>query len=99
MGVKVRCSGCGREAEEERIGFRAMCDGCGAFLHACLNCGHHDRQAYHECRAAATAEYVSDKAKYNFCEEFRAAARDGGGASPSRKSRADIEKLFPPGGS
>ena len=95
MGGGTRCHECGREAAEERIGFRATCDGCGAFLHVCLNCGHHDRQAYHECRASSTTEFVSDKAKYNFCEEFRPSSGGEGGPSSGKKSRKDIEKLFP----
>ena len=64
-------------------------------MHACLNCRHHDPAAHHECRASATAEYVADKEKFNYCEEFAYRAGSPGGAATGRKSRAEIEKLFP----
>jgi len=86
------CHKCGRTREPGKVGFRAVCE-CGAYLHCCLNCRHHDASSYHECRASATTEYVSDKEKANLCEEFDfVRGRSGGG---STKSRADIEKLFP----
>lgn len=91
------CHRCGRSADGERVGFRAICEGCGAYLHACLNCAHHDRDSYRECRAAATTEFVGDKEKANFCEEFR--PRSAGGAETGKKSRRDIEKLFEGGSS
>jgi hypothetical protein len=64
-------------------------------MHACLNCRHYDPAVHHECRASATAEVVADKEKFNFCEEFALRTGAGGEGSPGRKSRAEIEKLFP----
>ena len=88
------CGACGAAWPEGRTDFRAVCKGCGAWLHACRNCLHYDAGAHHECRAAATAEYVPDKEKFNFCEEFapNPSPRRGGSAP---KTRAEIEKLFP----
>ena len=80
------------QAAGGRIEFRESCGKCGAYLHCCLNCAHHDPKVHHECRASATTEYVPDKEKGNFCEEFRYAPRPG--TSPRVKSRAEIEKLF-----
>lgn len=89
----MNCGKCGTEPATSKSEFRAVCDKCGAFLHVCLNCDHHDRQSYRECRASATAEAVGDKDKYNFCEEFRPAS-SGNNSSEPKKSRADIERLF-----
>ena len=89
----MKCHQCGTESVAPKPEFRALCEKCGAFMHVCLNCEHYDRQAYHECRASATAEYVGDKEKYNFCEEFRPAG-SGKNASEPKKSRKDIEKMF-----
>ena len=88
----LKCHHCGAVTAKERVEFRALCDGCGAYVHVCLNCAHYDRQAYHECRASATVEYVSDKEKSNFCEEFVPA---GAGGDAPKKPRKDIEKMFP----
>lgn len=88
------CAACGAAWPEGRTDFRAVCKGCGAWLHACRNCLHYDPGAHHECRASATAEYVPDKEKFNFCEEFAPnPSPRKGGTGP--KTRADIEKLFP----
>jgi hypothetical protein len=57
-------------AAGERVGFRDACDHCGADLHVCLNCSHHDRSAYNECREAS-AERVADRDRANRCEWFR----------------------------
>lgn len=86
------CPGCGKAWTGGKPEFRATCPACGAWVHVCVNCSHYDPGAYHECRASATAEYVGDKEKFNYCEEFRLAGkpfRRGG-----TKTRADIEKLF-----
>lgn len=92
-GPAPACHKCGKAWEGVgRVEFRALC-ACGAYLHCCLNCRHYDPGAYHECRASATTEFVSDKEKGNLCEEFDFARGNTGGKGP--KSRADIEKLFP----
>ncbi len=61
-------------------------------MHVCLACAQYDPAAHHECRASATAEYVADKAKFNYCEEF--AFRSGAKGTPGL-SRQDADKLFP----
>ena len=87
-----RCGKCGNPLPEGRIEFRAVCAKCGSYLHVCRACAHYDPGAHHECHSSATTEYVADKDRFNFCEEFRPAAAPSAG-SPG-KSRADIEKLF-----
>ncbi len=93
-GPGAACAGCGAAFPEGRTDFRATCTGCGAWLHACRNCAHYDPGAHHECRASATADYVADKEKFNFCEEFTPGGRGPAGGRGT-KSRAEIEKLFP----
>ena len=91
-GAGFRCHRCGRELGPGRVEFRAVCAGCGDYLHCCLNCRHYDPVAYHECRASATAEYSGDKEKANYCEEFSFAPPQ---SSPGPgKTRSDAEKLF-----
>jgi len=52
-----------------QIGFRDVCPKCQAYLHCCKNCRLYDRNAYHQCHSSTT-EFVQDKEKANFCEEF-----------------------------
>lgn len=92
MAEGPRCGACGAGWADGRPEFRATCPACGAWVHACRNCRHHDPAVHHECRASATAEYVADKEKFNFCEEF-VFAQPGSGAP--KRSRGDAEKLFP----
>ena len=88
------CGGCGRELPPGRIEFRAVCAGCSGWLHTCRHCELFDPKSHHECRASATAEYVADKEKFNFCEEFTPAlvARR---VVKSGMTREQAEKLFP----
>lgn len=87
------CAGCGAAWPGGRTEFRATCVACGAWLHACRACAHFDPGAHYACRASATAEFVADKAAFNFCEEFTPGGAAGGTTRP--KSRAEVEKLFP----
>ncbi len=50
--------------------FREMCPRCEVFLHSCRNCSLYDETARHECKNP-TIEFISDKERGNFCEEFR----------------------------
>ncbi len=94
MAAPYACGKCGGPLEEGKPDFRALCPSCGAYLHACINCTFYDTRSHHECRASATAEFVADKEKFNFCEEFR--YRPGSDRpSQGSKSREEIEKLFP----
>jgi len=91
----VHCHACGNErslGSGERVGTREVCEGCGADLHACLNCAHHDDGAYNECRESS-AERVLDKAGANRCDYFTPAAqRDPHG--PEAGDRTALERLF-----
>jgi hypothetical protein len=77
----------------ERVGFRDACV-CGADLHVCRNCAHHDAAAYNECRESS-AERVGDRERANRCDYFApregsAPAAGSGGAG----SKAALENLF-----
>ena len=92
----MQCHACGREtllAAGERIGFRDECPGCGADLHVCLNCAHHDPAAYNECREP-NAERVRDRDRANRCDYFAPADSDAGAASPEGDPRRALEELF-----
>ena len=93
----MTCHACGQEiplGAGIRVGFRDTCDACGADLHVCRNCAHHDPSAYNECREPGT-ERVSDRERGNRCDWF--AAGEGGGGEAAKgaaRARADLDSLF-----
>lgn len=89
------CPGCGAAWAGGTPEFRATCPGCGAWVHVCLACAHFDPAAHHECRASATTEYIADKVKFNYCEEFRHLAGVRPGTGGATLTRAQADKLFP----
>lgn len=102
----MNCHACGRPSDlaaGARVGFRDVCEGCGADLHACRNCAHYDPGAYNACREPR-AERVLDKDRANRCDEFAPAAGSGAGSAArqdgdteaARRSRAlsEAERLF-----
>jgi hypothetical protein len=91
----MRCFACSRAvvlAAGERVGFRDACDGCGADLHVCRNCAHHDPAAYNECREP-NAERVADRDRANRCDYFAPSER-AAAASPAERSKAQLDALF-----
>ena len=97
----MRCFACNAEiaiAAGERLGFRDDCSHCGADLHTCKNCAHHDPSAYNECRES-NAERVGDRERANRCDYFSASSagqEDPGGDPDSGRAKAqsDLEGLF-----
>lgn len=93
----MRCFSCDAEipiAAGERVGFRDTCDGCGADVHVCRNCAHHDPSAYNECRESQ-AERVRDRDRANRCDWFAAGAGGGGGPAREREAaRSTLDGLF-----
>ena len=49
---------------------REVCETCGAYLHACLNCHHFDRERSNSCTLENTT-FVGSRDSLNYCEEFR----------------------------
>jgi hypothetical protein len=93
----VQCYACGDQialGPGERVGFRDECPRCGADLHACCSCAHHDPASYNECRESS-AERVLEKERANRCDYFAPARGAAGeGAAAHAGTLADLEKLF-----
>jgi len=92
----MHCFSCRREhplGSGERVGFRDAC-ACGADLHVCRNCAHHDPSAHNECRESS-AERVGDRERANRCDWFapRPDPPVGRGSGPP-DPRAALENLF-----
>lgn len=78
------------------VGARDDCAGCGADLHVCRNCAHHDAGAYNACREPG-AERVLDKERANRCDHFAPAAdarADETGDAARERARAELGRLF-----
>lgn len=71
------CALCGRDCETARGSFNGVCEGCGAFLHACVQCRLYC-EASRGC-ASSTTEQPGDPAHKNFCEEFEPLGRKRSG--------------------
>ena len=95
MASERHCPACGRPiAIDGPIGRRDVCDGCGAELHACVQCRFYDPSASNQCREPQ-AERVQDKERANFCEFFQLGLGRGGPAPSIREDpRAKLEALF-----
>ncbi len=92
----VRCHACDHVIDvgpSDRIGFRDLCDRCGADLHVCLNCQYHDPSAYNECREPQ-AERVADRDRANRCDYFRPASGELASGTEADDPRAALEALF-----
>ncbi len=65
------CHKCKKKLElpNKKIGFKDRCFFCEADLHVCKNCRFYSIGKPNDCLASNT-DYVSDREKYNFCEEF-----------------------------
>jgi hypothetical protein len=96
----VQCFVCDASVElasGERVGFRDTCDACGADLHVCRNCAHHDPSAYNECRETS-AERVSDRERAATTsrsatgQAARAVMNAGRRAMPSTRSSRSPER-------
>ncbi len=87
------CNAVHELASGERVGFRDSCVHCGADLHACRNCAHHDPTAYNECRESSS-ERVSDRERANRCDYFSPTDAEGGDGSEREGSLASLESLF-----
>jgi hypothetical protein len=75
---------------------REVCEGCGAYLHTCVNCHRFDRHHTNSCTLPDTA-FVGSRDSLNYCEEFRMLDRTRR-ANENRVVRAKAvwEELFKP---
>lgn len=95
----IACAFCGRENEFSAGAFKAVCEGCGRFLHSCLQCRLYSASSG-RCTSTTTEE-PGDREHCNYCEEFEPAGGPKGGGKPaagdSEASRRFM-KLFGAGG-
>ncbi len=88
------CHNCGREWTSEAAlqpGVKETCEGCSAYLHCCLNCRYYDTTKACDCYIP-NIDPVSDKEKFNFCDDF--SLRDSDEAAPKAADRGDFDALF-----
>jgi hypothetical protein len=79
-----KCHSCGQVwdgSPGSQPGRTETCVKCGADLHCCLNCSLYDPSAPRQC-TSRTTEYVKDKERGNYCEEFMFGSRPGGTDGP-----------------
>ena len=48
---------------------RQICEGCGSYLHVCLNCHHFDRKISNTCKLPDT-DFIGSRDSLNYCEQF-----------------------------
>jgi hypothetical protein len=95
----AQCHSCGREwVTQKRVrvpGVKETCEGCGGYLHCCMNCRFHDPSAHNQCVIPKT-EWVADRAKANFCDQFewRRLASEGAQAEAGGDARQALDALF-----
>ncbi|NGX28136.1 MAG: hypothetical protein K940chlam1_00311 [Candidatus Anoxychlamydiales bacterium] len=76
----------------KKIGFKEMCPFCEADLHVCKNCKYYLVGKPNDCLVPNT-EFVSDREKYNFCEDF--SIKENLLDESNNKTKKDIsKKLF-----
>ena len=89
-----RCGSPWNAADLKRPGFKEVCETCNAYLHSCKNCRFHQPGAHNEC-LIGTTEWVGDKEKANFCDEFEGAKpAEMGGRSPKNTAHDALDSLF-----
>ena len=70
------------------------CSSCGADLHVCRNCSHHDPAAYNECREPQ-AERVGERERANRCDWFAPGdAAASGLAAEQTRAKSGLDALF-----
>lgn len=88
------CYKCGDELIfEVKIGRRDMCPTCGAYLHSCLNCKHHDPYAHNECREGIT-DHISDRTEGNFCLYFAFREVEEDLSSEANSAKTKLNAMF-----
>lgn len=88
------CFQCGQQIDlpGNKVGFRAVCDFCSAWLHCCKACTHYCPGKPNDCSVPDT-ELVADREAANLCEDFQWGPKGPKGSKSS--SAADVaKKLF-----
>lgn len=90
-----KCHQCGKSWEGSpgtQPGRGETCVHCGMDLHCCLNCALHDPSAHNQC-SSRTTEWVKDKEKRNFCDEFEFSSK-GGDKGPAIEEKGSMEQKW-----
>jgi len=90
---KMYCHKCKKKLDlpNKKIGFKETCFFCEVDLHVCKNCRFYLIGKPNDCLVPNT-EYVSDREKNNFCEEF--SFKDGLEEDNSKSKKDIAKKLF-----
>lgn len=89
------CHSCGAawQGDKRAPGPKETCN-CGAYLHCCLNCRFHRPSAHNQCLVPNT-EWVGDRRKGNFCDQFEfRRATAGTDKQQQTQARAQLDALF-----
>lgn len=86
----MKCIVCSTEWPLERVSFGSVCEGCGCWLHSCVQCALWNASAQ-SCRSSTT-DPVADREGKNFCEEW--IPHEGEGGKAKRTGPSDFNKLF-----
>lgn len=87
------CWKCGAELppfERGKVPYRATCERCSSYLHACVNCKNYCPGKPNDCLVPGT-EYVPDRQHLNYCDSFELKGEKGDGPKPSNDP---FSKLF-----
>ena len=98
MSHDIACWQCGAALAALSLPFgrSERCKACGADLHCCRLCRHHDVRACQQCRIDG-ADEVRDKGRANFCDHYTPVAGAWQGGAPDAAAdaaRAELERLF-----
>ena len=90
----MNCWSCGATltiSPLRKISFRETCDKCGHDLHCCLNCKFYKPGRHNDCASPGT-EWVAERGKNNFCDEFICSGKQAQSTPKNEKKR--FEDLF-----
>ena len=74
-----------------KLSFRATCDSCGRDLHCCRQCAYYAPGKSNNCSVPGT-DWVADREKNNFCDEFSPSKTQQ--KAPSDQGKKRVEDLF-----
>lgn len=83
----ISCWKCGKGVDE-KITFRSFCEACQSDLHCCKNCTFYKPGQPNDCMIPGT-DFIRDREKANFCEEFRLLGKKAPDAKNDAKKRFD----------
>lgn len=85
----MNCWICGAHLNhKDKISFRATCETCNGDLHCCKNCKFYSPGRPNDCAVPGT-DFIADRSKNNFCEEFSILGRGPAQNKPEAKKRFD----------